>query len=78
MLASMSSSVLSAAISQSKEAAQSRALRRKELRGKPYDWREVDALLQLGEGYDGPPRFAEGMVEMQRRFTALAKEKDWI
>ncbi|MBI2421482.1 MAG: hypothetical protein HYV27_01545 [Candidatus Hydrogenedentes bacterium] len=53
-------------------------MRRKELRGKPYDWREVDALLQLGEGYDGPPRFAEGMVEMQRLFTALARKKGWL
>ncbi len=53
-------------------------LRRKELRGKPYDWREVVALLELGEGYDGPPRFGEGMVEMQRRFTELARKKGWL
>ena len=38
------------------------------LRGKPYDWREVDALLALGEGYDGPPRLTSGLVEMQRWF----------
>ena len=30
--------------------------------------RELDALLQLGENYDGPPRFGEGEVEMQRLF----------
>lgn len=54
------------------------ALRAEALRGKPYDWREVDALLQLGEGYDGPPRFGEGMAEMQRLFTALARKRNLI
>ncbi|MBX7255167.1 MAG: hypothetical protein K1Y02_02305 [Candidatus Hydrogenedentes bacterium] len=43
-------------------------LRREALRGKPYNWEEVDALLWLADNYDGPPRFGEGMVEMQRSF----------
>ncbi|MCE5229866.1 hypothetical protein LLG95_09750 [bacterium] len=43
-------------------------MRLKALRGKPYDWREVDSLLQLAEGYDGPPRLTSGLVEMQRIF----------
>lgn len=43
-------------------------IRRAELRGKEYDAAEVEGLLSLAEGYDGPPRFAEGMVEMQRIF----------
>ncbi len=43
-------------------------IRRAALRDKPYDWEEVDALLALGDNYDGPPRFASGLVEMQRIF----------
>ena len=30
-------------------------IRREELRGKPYDWKEVDALLSLADHYDGCP-----------------------
>lgn len=48
-------------------------LRAERLRGMPYNAEEVMALLDLGESYDGPPRFAEGMVEMQRLFMLLAK-----
>ena len=47
-------------------------LRLEALRNKPYSFEEVDALLQLAEGYDGPPRYAEGMVEMQRIFMKSA------
>lgn len=43
-------------------------IRREALRGMPFDAKAVEELLSLGEGYDGPPRFAEGMVEMQRLF----------
>jgi hypothetical protein len=47
------------------------AIRKAELRGKPYDWREVDALLQLADYYDGPERTTSGLVEMQRWFMKL-------
>ena len=43
-------------------------MRREALRDKPYDWKEVDALLSLGEGVDLPPRTPDGLVEMQRIF----------
>ncbi len=48
-------------------------LRAEKLRGMPYNAEDVMALLELGESYDGPPRFAEGMVEMQRLFMLLAR-----
>jgi hypothetical protein len=47
------------------------AIRRKELRGMPYDWKAVDALLQLADLYDGPERTTSGLVEMQRLFMKL-------
>lgn len=50
-------------------------IRREALRGMPYNWRDVVALLELGDNYDGPPRFAEGMVEMQRLFMIEARRK---
>ncbi len=50
-------------------------IRGNELRGKPYDWEEVDALLSLGESYDGPPRLTSGLQEQQRLFMKLAP--DW-
>ena len=50
-------------------------MRSNELRGKPYDWEEVDALLSLGESYDGPPRLTSGLQEQQRLFMKLAP--DW-
>ena len=50
-------------------------LRSNELRGKPYDWEEADALLSLGESYDGPPRLTSGLEEQQRLFMKLAP--DW-
>lgn len=43
-------------------------IEREALRGREYSAAEIDAVLDLAEGYDGPPRFAEGMVEMQRIF----------
>ena len=47
-------------------------LRDDALRGKPYDWREVDTLLSLGDTYDGPPRLTSGLMEMQAVFMKAA------
>jgi hypothetical protein len=47
-------------------------IRRDALRGMPYNWKDVDALLQLGDSYDGPPRTSSGLIEMQRLFMKLA------
>ncbi|MDQ1257564.1 MAG: hypothetical protein QG656_2170 [Candidatus Hydrogenedentes bacterium] len=49
-------------------------IRKEALRGMPYDWKSVDALLALGDSYDGPPRTSSGLVEMHRRM-ALAEER---
>lgn len=43
-------------------------IRREALRGLEYNWKDVDALLELGDSYDGPPRTSSGLVEMQRLF----------
>ena len=51
-------------------------LRAEKLRGMPSNAEDVMALLELGESYDGPPRFAEGMVEMQRLFMLIARYID--
>lgn len=48
-------------------------IRREKLRGMPYNAEDVDALLELGDSYDGPPRMSSGLVEMQRWFMK-AKE----
>ena len=50
-------------------------LRRDELRGKPYNWEEVDTLLSLAEHYTGPPRLSSGLEEQQRLFMKAAP--DW-
>jgi len=50
-------------------------MRREELRGLKYNWEDVDALLQLGEGYDGPPRLSSGLEEMQYWFMKLAEKQ---
>jgi hypothetical protein len=47
-------------------------IRRDALRGMPYRWEDVDALLELGDHYDGPPRLTSGLVEMQRIFIKAA------
>ena len=47
------------------------AIRRNELRGRPYDWKVVDSLLRLADSYDGPERTTSGLVEMQRLFMKL-------
>lgn len=48
-------------------------IRREKLRGMEYDWKDVDALLELGDHYDGPPRLTSGLVEMQRMFMKAAR-----
>lgn len=50
-------------------------IRREELRGKPYRWQDVDALLDMGDHYDGPPRQTSGLVEMQRLFIKAARKQ---
>lgn len=52
-------------------------IRREALRGKAYDYAEVDALLRLGLDYDGPPRFAETAVEIQRLFMTHPAYLAW-
>ena len=52
-------------------------MRRSALRGKPYDWEEVDALLALGDACDGPDRLGSGMLEMQRCFDDWAERLGW-
>lgn len=51
-------------------------IRRETLRGMPYRWEDVDALLELGDAYDGPPRLTSGLVEMQRIFMRAAPGKN--
>ena len=50
-------------------------IRREALRGMPYNWVDVDALLELGA--DSPPteRGESGLVEMQRYFMKAAPRK---
>jgi len=43
-------------------------IRKKALRGMAYDWVAVDAVLEMADYYDGPPRTESGLVEMQRWF----------
>lgn len=48
-------------------------MRREALRNMPYNWVDVDALLELGA--DCPPRAdgGSGLVEMQRLFKKAAR-----
>ena len=50
-------------------------IRREELRGLPYNWEDVDMLLDMGDYYDGPPRLTSGLVEMQRLFMKAARKQ---
>ena len=50
-------------------------LHAEELRRYRYDPADADAVLELGDAYDGPPRFASGLVEMQRCFMRLARKQ---
>lgn len=43
-------------------------IRREALRGMPYNWRDVAALLSLGDACQAPPRTESGLVEMQYWF----------
>ena len=43
-------------------------MRKNALRDMPYNWEDVDALLEMADYYDGPPRTENGLVEMQRWF----------
>jgi hypothetical protein len=50
-------------------------IRREALRGLPYRWKDVDALLEMASHYDGPPRLTSGLVEMQRLFMKAAHQQ---
>ena len=50
-------------------------IRREALRGMPYNWADVDALLALGDNYDGPERTSSGLMEMQRWFMLYKQQK---
>ena len=49
-------------------------IRREELRGLEYRWEDVDALLDMGASYDGPPRMPDGLIEMQKGFMQVARK----
>jgi hypothetical protein len=51
-------------------------IRREALKGLEYKYEEVDALLRLGDQYDGPPRTTSGLVEMQRIFMKAHPPKE--
>lgn len=50
-------------------------IRREKLVGKPYDWREVDELLSLGDIFPQPSRTSSGLVEMQYWFMRARKKQ---
>ena len=50
-------------------------MRDEKLRDMPYNEEDVDALLSLGDHYDGPPRLSSGLEEQQRLFMKAAP--DW-
>lgn len=49
-------------------------IRKERLRGMPYNWRDVDALLELGDHGEYVSRESSGLVEMQRQFMALREK----
>lgn len=49
-------------------------VRRERLRGMPYIWADVDALLSLGDHCGSPSRTTSGLVEMQRWFMKAAPQ----
>lgn len=51
-------------------------MRRKELRGKPYNFEEVDAVLSLADHYTGPERTTSGLEEQQRWFMKLREKRE--
>ena len=50
-------------------------MRREQLRNLSYRWQDVDALLELGDLYKGPPRETSGLVEMQKWFMKFARQQ---
>lgn len=50
-------------------------IRRDALRGMPYNWQEVDALLALADEYDSPQRNSSGLIEMQRLFMTASQRR---
>lgn len=50
-------------------------IRRDALRGMPYNWKDVDALLELGDRSNAQPRSTSGLVEMQRLFQKAMKNQ---
>lgn len=53
-------------------------MRREHLRDLIYRWEDVDALLELGDLYKGPPRETSGLVEMQRWFMEFARRQGLV
>lgn len=49
-------------------------LRREALRDMPYNWEDVDALLELGVQSGMPSRTTSGLVEMQYWFMKAAQK----
>ena len=46
-----------------------------ELRAAPYDWKKVDALLDIGAQAPAKEEESNGLVEMQRWFMKLARKQ---
>lgn len=53
-------------------------MRREHLRDLAYCWEDVDALLELGDLYKGPPRETSGLVEMQKWFLKFARRQGLV
>lgn len=53
-------------------------IRREALRGKPYDWREVVAVLDLPFRSGIPTRSTSGLVQMQRWFIKAARQQGFL
>ncbi len=52
--------------------------RAEELRRYRYNPADADSVLEMGDHYDGPPRVADGLVEMQRLFMKAARKQGLI
>ena len=50
-------------------------IRRERLRNMPYNWSDVDALLELGDRCGLGSRTSSGLVEMQRLFMKALRRK---
>ncbi len=51
------------------------SFRREALRGMPYNWEDVDALLSLGDDIPSNEHNGEGLIEMQRIFMKADPRK---